>query len=516
MTTIAHAISAALIHFMWQGLAIAFLLWITLATLRNGSARLRYLVSCAALAIMAALPGITAWVVYRAPGAASTWSGPVARVPDSAGAAILPVAASLPAWIAALEAWALPVWFAGVLIFAVRLIWSSRHVARLRREGDPPEASLVQTVSHLACRMNIGRPVRVLISRLADSPSVAGWLRPIVLIPAASLLNLSAKQLEAVLAHELAHIRRHDYLVNVLQTIAETLFFYQPAVWWVSSRIRRERELCCDDLAVGICGDAVGYARALTKLERLRVISPELALSSASAPLLYRIQRLTGTVEEQPPSKLPAVLAVCFALICFMTNLHWAKAEPQAAREAEVRRESLWVDTVKYGEFQSMVRALGTVAKPSTAELNVVAVQANLVQVGQSASILLRPGLTMAGKVSRIDSQAVNGTVTVAVELQAPLPEFVAQPVDGTILVRTMNDVVYVGRPVFASPSDSESTLLGLFKVESDGSHAKRVRVRLGAYSVDRVQILEGLQPGDRVILSDMAKYDGYGRIRLE
>jgi len=92
----------------------------------------------------------------------------------------------------------------------------------------------------------------------------------------------------------------------------------------------------------------------------------------------------------------------------------------------------------------------------------------------------------------------------------------VAQPVDGIILVKTMKDVVYVGRPVFASPTDSETTLLGLFKVESDGSHAKRVKVRLGAYSVDRVQILEGLQPGDRVILSDMAKYDGYDRVRLE
>jgi beta-lactamase regulating signal transducer with metallopeptidase domain len=513
MTSIAHAISAALIHFLWQGLVVAFLLWITLATLRNGPARLRYLVSCAALAIMTALPAITAWVAYRAPRAASTWSGPLAGVPDSARPAILPVAASLPGWIAALEAWALPVWFAGVLVFAVRLIWSSRHVARLRREGDPPEASLVETVSHLARRMNIGRPVDVLISSLADSPSVAGWLRPVVLLPAASLLNLSVKQLEAVLAHELAHIRRHDYLVNVLQTLAETLFFYQPAVWWVSSRIRDERELCCDDMAVEICGDAVGYARALTKLERLRVIAPELALSSAGGPLLYRIQRLTGTVEEQRPSKLPAVLAVCFALVCFMTNLHWAKAEPQAAREAVVSREAVWVDTVKYGEFQMLIRALGTLTKPSTAELNVVTSQANQVQIGQSTSILLRPGLTMVGKVARVDSHAANGTVAVAVELQSPLPEFVAQPVDGTILIKTMNDVVYVGRPIFAPPADSEVTL---FKVESDGSHAQRVKVRFGAYSVNSMQILEGLQPGDRVILSDMAKYDGYDRIRLE
>lgn len=93
-------------------------------------------------------------------------------------------------------------------------------------------------VSGLARRMNIGRPVRVLISRLTDSPGVVGFLRPVILIPTATLLNLSVEPLEAVLAHELAHVRRHDYLVNLLQTLAEALFFHQPAVWWVSSRIR--------------------------------------------------------------------------------------------------------------------------------------------------------------------------------------------------------------------------------------------------------------------------------------
>jgi len=513
MTTIAHAISTALLHFVWQGLVVALLLWIILATLRNGSARLRYLVSCAALAIMIALPVFTAWVAYRASGAAGTPADQVVDIPDSIGPAILPAAASLSVWIAALEAWALPVWFAGVLVFAIRLIWSSRHVARLRREGDPPEASLVETVSRLARRMNIDRPVQVLISSLTDSPSVAGWLRPMVLLPAASLLSLSMEQLEAVLAHELAHIRRHDYLVNVLQTLVETLFFYQPAVWWVSSRIRNERELCCDDLAVEICRDAVGYGRALTKLERLRVISPELALSSAAGPLLYRIQRLTGVAEEQPPSKLPALLALCLALLCVTTNLHWANAQPQAGREAQVRREAIWVDTVKFGDFPIMVRALGTMTTPSTAELKVATSQAIEVRIGQGASIELRRGITMAGKVTRIDSYTVDGTVTVAVETQTPAPEFVDQPVDGIIRIKTLNDVVYAGRPAVFSQPDRGSTL---FKVESDGSHATRVKVLFGAGSVSNVQILEGLQPGDHVILSDMTKYDGYDRIRLE
>lgn len=513
MTAIAHAISAALLNFIWQGPLVAFLLWVTLKTLRSGSARLRYLVSCAALAIMAALPEITAWLVYRASGAPGATANRVVVIPDSLGPAIWPAAASPSTWIAVLEAWALPLWFAGVLIFALRLIWSSRHVARLRCEGDAAEDSLAQTVLHLARRMSLDRPVRVLISSLADSPSVAGWLRPAILLPAASLLNLSVEQLEAVLAHELAHIRRHDYLVNVLQTLAETLFFYQPAVWWVSSCIRNEREPCCDDLAVEICGDPVGYARALTRLERLRVISPELALSSTAGPLLRRIQRLTGAVEEQPPSRLPAVLALSLALACgVMTSLHWTNAQPQAARDAEVARDSVWFDTVKFGDLPILVRALGSMTTPSTAELKVAASLANLVQLGQSASVDLHQGMTIAGKVTRIDSNAVNGTVTVAVDVQAPVPEFAAQPVDGIIRIKTLHDVVFVGRPAFAK-SDSQFML---FEVESDGSHAKKVKVRFGAMSYDAVQILEGLQPGDHVILSDMSKYDGYDRVRLQ
>ncbi len=512
MTTIAHAIGAALIHFVWQGPVVAFLLWIALAALRKGSARLRYLVSCAALAIMAALPVITAWGVYREPGAVSAQATPIVDIRGTAGPSILPVGVSLPEWIAALEAWALPVWSAGVLVFAVRLIWSARHVARLRREGNPPEASLFETVSRLARGMDIGRPIQVLVSSLVDSPSVAGWLRPMVLLPAASLLSLSLEQLETVLAHELAHIRRHDYLVNMLQTLVETLFFYQPAVWWASSRIRKERELCCDDLAVEICGDPVGYARALAKLERLRVTAPGLALGSAAGPMLYRIQRLTGAVDEQPPSKLPAALAACLALVCFMANLHWANAAPQAARHAEVRRDAIWVDTVKFGDFPIMVRALGTITAPGAAELNVAASQAALVRIGQIASIQLRRGLTMAGKVTRIDSNSVNGTVAVEIELQAPAPEFEGQPVDGTIQIKIVNDVVFVGRPVL-SQSESATTL---FKLEPDGNHAKRVKVRFGAQSVNSVQILEGLQPGDHVILSDMTKYDGYDLVRLE
>jgi beta-lactamase regulating signal transducer with metallopeptidase domain len=512
MTAINHAITAALLHFVWEGMLVALLLWVTLAALRNGSARLRYVVSCAALAVMSALPVLTTWVVYRAPIAASTQAAHVPDAPDSTALAGLPAAGWLSAWAAMLEPWALPVWFMGVMIFAVRLIWATRAVTTLRRKGDPAEPSVIAIVSRLAQRMNVHRPVRVLISKLIDSPSLVGWVRPVILLPAATLLNLTVEQLESVLAHEVAHVRRHDYLVNVLQNVVETLLFYQPAVWWVSSRIRRERELCCDDLVVETCGDAVGYARALAKLERLRAISPELAMSSTAGPLLYRIQRLTGTTKEHAPSKVPAMLSLGLALLCLMTNVQWpAYAQPQSSREAVVHRDAIWVDTVKYGDMPVLVRATGTLTTSGTAELKVAESQASLVQNGQAATLDLRRGITIAGKVARVDSYVSSGSVTVLVDLQAPAPEFTGQSVDGVIRVKTLKDVIHVGRPV--APSAGESAL---FKVEADGSHAARVKVRFGAQSVNTVQVLEGLQPGDRVILSDTTKFDSSERVRLQ
>jgi TonB family protein len=142
------------------------------------------------------------------------------------------------------------------------------------------------------------------------------------------MLGLTPEQLEAVLAHELAHIRRYDYLVNVLQMLAEALLFYHPAVWWTSARIRRERELCCDDEAVRACGDSFCYARALTALERIRTTTPSLALGGTDGPLAYRIKRLMGIVaDENLPSKVPGLIALGLALACLGVSVNRVRAQ---------------------------------------------------------------------------------------------------------------------------------------------------------------------------------------------
>ena len=159
------------------------------------------------------------------------------------------------------------------MLLLARMAGGWWHVRRLHRIALATASSRWQTACRrLAYRLGLPAAAHVVESALVDVPTVVGWLRPAILLPIAALASLSPAQVEAILAHELAHIRRHDYAVNVLQTIAETLLFYHPAVWWISKRIRAEREHCCDDIAVAVCGDPVGYAQALAELESWRTV----------------------------------------------------------------------------------------------------------------------------------------------------------------------------------------------------------------------------------------------------
>ncbi len=339
-TALAQALSAALLHFVWQGLLVAFLLWVALFILRKQSAHSRYLASCFALVLVALLPVITASILYSTSTPASIPLGGVTQPPALSAGFTLSVP-SQSTWAVAWQSWAVPVWSLGVLLFSIRLVWGCREVSMMRRRGTPAQTTIIANVQTLAARLGITRPISVLMTSAEDGPSVVGWIRPVVLLPTATLIGLTTAQLEAVLAHEVAHIRRHDYLVNLGQILLETVLFYHPAVWWISARIRRERELCCDDLAVQSCGDAVCYARALTKLERLRVSAPALAMGSTDGPLMYRIQRLLGAGTHERPSKLSGILALSLGLTCFAINLHWAKAQQRHSEEPRVEEPSM-------------------------------------------------------------------------------------------------------------------------------------------------------------------------------
>jgi hypothetical protein len=181
-------------------------------------------------------------------------------------------------------------------------------------------------------RLNIRRTVRILTSAAADVPATIGWLSPVVLLPISALTAMTPEHIELLLAHELAHIRRHDYLVNLVQTAIETVLFYHPAVWWVSGRIRAEREHCCDDLAVYSSGSVVAYANALYGLERVRTRRLGLVLAADGGSLLARIQRLSNRSRNDrtaPPAWIGGLLPAAVALAAVLSV-----APPEAVAES--------------------------------------------------------------------------------------------------------------------------------------------------------------------------------------
>jgi len=180
--------------------------------------------------------------------------------------------------------WLVEAWFLGVLLLSLRTAGGLFLIERMRRkEIRPVAAELYARCMALQRKMGLDRVIRYCECHRLDAPAVLGWFRPVVLLPVRALTGLNEEQIEAVIAHELAHIRRFDCFVNLFQIATETLLFYHPAVWWVSQRIRAEREHCCDDEAILICGDAVNYARALTLMEEWRT-APALLMAANRSP----------------------------------------------------------------------------------------------------------------------------------------------------------------------------------------------------------------------------------------
>ena len=176
-------------------------------------------------------------------------------------------------------------------------------VQRLKSRGTSPAANgWRQTAVRLSKQLHIGRPVGFLESARVEVPTVIGWLQPVVLLPASALAGMAPKQIEAILAHELAHIRRHDYLVNLLQTLVETLLFYHPAVWWLSRRIRVERENCCDDLAVSFAAIRTPMRRR-SPSSKSCAATRRLALAATGGSLLQRVRRAARRPDRTPAAR---------------------------------------------------------------------------------------------------------------------------------------------------------------------------------------------------------------------
>jgi beta-lactamase regulating signal transducer with metallopeptidase domain len=288
-----------LLHFLWQGAGLAALFAVAAAVCRSASAR--YALAVSALVLMLVSPVVTfTWLrtqanpaVQTGAGGASTWAGTPTQNATALSGSRAPVGESGTEQPMTML-WLVEAWFLGVLLLSLRTAGGLILIERMRRKeikrvGEELYARCVE----LQRRMGLDCVIRYCECHRLDAPAVLGWFRPVVLLPVRALTGLTEEQIEAVIAHELAHIRRLDCFVNLFQIATETLLFYHPAVWWVSQRIRAERENCCDDEAIAICGNAVNYARALTLMEEWRT-APALMMAANRSPLGERVMRLLG------------------------------------------------------------------------------------------------------------------------------------------------------------------------------------------------------------------------------
>ncbi|PTX22568.1 beta-lactamase regulating signal transducer with metallopeptidase domain [Pontibacter mucosus] len=295
------ALGWTLLHALWQGAFVALLLSLVLVLLQRHPAQTRYAIACGAM-LLQLLLSVGTFVLYfskadvavaqgmalvvetpTATQAASFWASPL-------GTAQVYFEQHLPLLVT--------LWLLGLTLMALRFMGGLAYCRRLRyHRTSELGQQWQQQLDILRRRLGVSQAVRLAESALVQVPMAIGVAKPVILLPIGAVTGLTQAQVEAILAHELAHILRKDYLLNLLQSVVDMLYFYHPAMWWVSGVVRAEREHCCDDMAVALCGDSLTYARALTELEAMRMpAAPSMAVafSGRQGSLMSRIKRLVG------------------------------------------------------------------------------------------------------------------------------------------------------------------------------------------------------------------------------
>jgi beta-lactamase regulating signal transducer with metallopeptidase domain len=338
--TIQAAIAWTLIHFCWQAAAIAAVYRLLSLAFARRTSHARYLLALSALLLMLACSVATfAWEMRSGPSIPVAASTTPAVTRTLGGFKIAPtvtpptgsvqlmdsgpsLASLVPRFVPLIDAF----WLIGVIVLSIRSLGGWWLIQRLRASATiEAPAALQAGFQRICAALGLRRPVLLRVSNAIAGPVTVGALRALVLLPLSAATSLSPDELEVVLAHELAHVRRADFLWNLLQTLVETLFFFHPAVWWIGSHIRHERELCCDDLALKVCPNPMVYAHALFHLEeqRSRHLQLAMALDGHQSPqtLRMRIARILGepaSWSANRPFRPFSLAAACAALIVLL------------------------------------------------------------------------------------------------------------------------------------------------------------------------------------------------------
>ena len=320
-----YTVAITLLHFLWQGCLVALALKVLLSLTSYKNPQLRYVWASAALVACLVLPIVT-FNIIETPDYLNS-------VVDNGNSVVLLNEQSFPSVInpewyySAIDG--LPLititWLSVVVMLSVKLLIELANVHLLTQKHQVAVTpGLQRQFEQLYLQFNLWRKPKLIVSLATSVPMAVGWLKPAILIPASMISGLSSAQLEMLILHELAHIKRHDYLVNFLQTLVEILLFFHPAVSWISKQMRNEREYCSDDIAVKHCGNAVAYAHALADTashchQHRNQPIPNMAMAASGGDLKQRIVRLVGDEHNcsstSDSGKVFASLIILFAIL---------------------------------------------------------------------------------------------------------------------------------------------------------------------------------------------------------
>ena len=313
LSAVVESLGWALLHFAWQGALVAALFGVARLVLHGASPRVRLWAGYAALLALALAPAAT-FLRHLSQSLSAPVASAQALVPASVGEAA--ATAGRLVSIETLLPWLVAAWFAGVLVLSVRGFRQWRALRRLCTAALPCEPDWQERLAAMCRRMGVRQRVQLRECALVVAPMVVGWLKPVILLPAGLVLRLPREQVELLLAHELAHVRRLDYLANLLQMVLETALFYHPAVHWVSRCVRDDREQCCDDLVTGRYAGRLDYARALLSLaESYTGPRVDPAVAATGGALLARIERIVGVPRSSSPAAASTPLLVLAAAV---------------------------------------------------------------------------------------------------------------------------------------------------------------------------------------------------------
>jgi bla regulator protein blaR1 len=388
------ALAWTLIHFCWQAAAVAVVYRIASLVLARGRSKMRYALSLAALLLMVGgALGTFAWEMRSAtsspalPNIAAEMKSVALRAAlqqkATPGKQVVGLVSDVSSSMNLLR-WIDGLWVLGVGVLSMRSIGGWWLIQRLRATAvdEAPEA-LQASFARIAVALGIRRETLLRISSAVAGPITIGALRTMVLLPLSSLTLLGPEELEMVLAHELAHVRRADFLCNIAQTLVETLFFFHPAVWWIGKQIRHERELCCDDLALKICPNPVTYATALFRLEEQRARQWRLAMAlngnQSHQTLRLRIARILGEPVSHGGGRAVQPFSLVVACVALAASLVAAPPVVASFRPA-------MHGPIRHAAAQSAAATASTAVRPVTASVMHMALHNALGQASATAS----------------------------------------------------------------------------------------------------------------------------------